>query len=93
MISNKNGFFIGGQGNGSSDGSDLHKVAISGDYNDLDSKPTIPVVPSKLSEFNNDSGFINGIYNNSTSGLTATTIQGAIDELKVLFDSLASTGE
>ena len=35
-----------------------------------------------------DKNFIDGVYDNSTSGLTATTIQGAIDELKSLIDGL-----
>ena len=41
----------------------LHKptlatVATSGNYNDLTNKPTIPTVPSNLSAFQNDAGFI-----------------------------------
>lgn len=45
---------------------------------------------SSLSEFVNDKNFIDGEYDNSTSGLEATTIKGAIDELKVLIDGLES---
>lgn len=52
--------------------------------------PEIPDVPTNVSELNNDAGYITNSYDNSTSGLTATTIQGAIDELKSLFDSLKS---
>src|SRR5690606_31505941 len=48
----------------------------------------IPSVPTKLSELTNDSGFITGAYDNSASGLTATDIQSAIDELKSLIDGL-----
>ena len=41
----------------------LHKpaladVAISGDYDDLDNKPTIPTVPTNVSAFTNDAGYI-----------------------------------
>ena len=31
---------------------------FSGDYNDLSNKPTIPTVPSNVSAFNNDAGYI-----------------------------------
>lgn len=33
-------------------------VLFSGNYNDLTNKPTIPTVPTKVSAFTNDSGFI-----------------------------------
>lgn len=39
---------------------ELAEVATSGSYNDLEDKPTIPVVPTKLSAFENDPGFITG---------------------------------
>ena len=71
----------------------LHTIATSGSYNDLSNKPDIPAQLTKLSELTNDSGFIDGAYDNSVSGLTATTIQAAIDELKMLIDGLASSGE
>lgn len=38
--------------------SDLAAVATTGDYNDLINKPTIPVVPTNISAFTNDSGYI-----------------------------------
>ena len=37
---------------------DLAKVAISGSYNDLSDKPTIPTVPTNVSAFTNDAGYI-----------------------------------
>lgn len=37
---------------------DLASVATSGSYNDLQNKPTIPTVPTNVSAFNNDSGYI-----------------------------------
>ena len=37
---------------------DLAKVATSGSYADLSNKPTIPTVPTKVSAFSNDSGYI-----------------------------------
>lgn len=36
----------------------LHTVATTGDYNDLINKPNIPVVPSNVSAFQNDAGYI-----------------------------------
>lgn len=36
----------------------LATVATSGDYDDLSNKPTIPVVPTDVSAFNNDAGYI-----------------------------------
>lgn len=52
----------------SSDISGLATVATSGSYNDLTDKPEIPTVPTNLSEFENDEGF-----------LTATDIAGKQD--------------
>ena len=41
--------------------SSLATVATSGSYNDLTNKPTIPTVPTNVSAFTNDSGYITGI--------------------------------
>ena len=38
--------------------SDLSSVATSGSYNDLTDKPTIPVVPTNVSSFVNDAGYL-----------------------------------
>ena len=38
--------------------SSLADVATTGNYNDLINKPTIPVVPTDVSAFNNDAGYI-----------------------------------
>ena len=35
-----------------------NKSDFSGDYNDLDNKPTIPTVPTNVSDFTNDAGYI-----------------------------------
>lgn len=43
------------------DPSDLSTVATTGNYNDLSNKPTIPVVPTNVSAFTNDAGYITGI--------------------------------
>lgn len=36
-------------------------VATSGSYNDLSNKPTIPTVPTNVSAFTNDAGYITGV--------------------------------
>lgn len=36
----------------------LHKVAVTGDYNDLSNKPTIPTIPTTISSFTNDAGYL-----------------------------------
>ena len=40
------------------DESELAEVAFSGDYDDLENKPTIPEVPENVSAFNNDAGYL-----------------------------------
>ena len=47
-----------------------NKSDFSGDYNDLTNKPTIPTVPTNVSDFTNDAGYI-------TSGEAATQIEAA----------------
>ena len=49
---------------------DLKTVAFSGSYTDLTNTPTIPTSASGIS------------YDNTDSGLTATDVQGAVDEVK-----------
>lgn len=49
-----------------------------------------PSIPTKISELSNDAGYIDGSYDNSNSGLNATTLQEAIDELKALIDSMTT---
>lgn len=44
--------------NGKVDSNDLATVATSGSYNDLNNKPTIPTVPTNVSAFNNDAGYL-----------------------------------
>ena len=47
--------------------SDLSNVATSGDYNDLSNKPIIPIVPTNISAFTNDSGYITKNVNDLTN--------------------------
>ena len=63
--------------------SDLSDVALSGNYNDLNHKPTIP---TKTSDLNNDSGFIDKNVNNLTyytksSQLASVATSGDYDDL------------
>ncbi len=44
----------------------LPMVAKTGSYNDLSNKPTIPTVPTNISSFTNDSGYITNSYHDST---------------------------
>ncbi|MCQ2582148.1 MAG: hypothetical protein MJ170_04210 [Alphaproteobacteria bacterium] len=44
----------------------LPAVAKTGSYNDLSNKPTIPTVPTTISSFTNDSGYITTSYHDST---------------------------
>ena len=43
---------------GKADKSELAAVATSGSYNDLTNKPTIPTVPTNVSAFTNDAGYL-----------------------------------
>ena len=43
---------------GFAESADLATVATTGDYDDLTNKPTIPVVPTDVSAFNNDAGYL-----------------------------------
>lgn len=58
----------------------LSDVATSGNYNDLSNKPTIPTVPSNVSAFNNDAGYltehqdISGKQDKLVSGTNIKTI-------------------
>lgn len=50
---------------------DLAAVATSGDYDDLDNKPTIPTVPTNVSAFTNDAG-----YTTNEGTITGITMNG-----------------
>lgn len=66
--------------------SDLATVATSGDYDDLTNKPTIPTVPTNISAFTNDSGYITKNVNDLTnytltSDLSTVATSGDYDDL------------
>ena len=52
------------------------KSNFSGSYNDLSDKPTIPTVPTKVSELQNDAGYLT--EHQDISGLTAHTENGTV---------------
>lgn len=63
--------------------SDLATVATSGSYNDLSNKPTIPTVPTNVSAFTNDAGYLtqNDIANKQdklTAGENITIVNNVI---------------
>ena len=63
--------------------SSLAAVATSGDYDDLSNKPTIPTVPTNVSAFTNDAGYITSytetdpVFSASdAAGITSANISG-----------------
>lgn len=60
---------------------DLAAVATSGSYNDLTDKPTIPTVPTNVSEFTNDAGYLTShqsLADYSTTSEMTNAINSAI---------------
>ena len=51
------------------------KSDFSGSYDDLTNKPTIPTVPTDVSSFNNDAGYITNSVNDLTNYSTTSTLQ------------------
>jgi hypothetical protein len=52
----------------------LAPVATSGNYNDLSNTPTIPTVPSNVSAFTNDAGYVTTTFSGDYNDLTNTPI-------------------
>lgn len=50
-----------------------NKSDFSGDYNDLTNKPTIPTVPTNISDFTNDAGYITSADITGKADTTAVT--------------------
>lgn len=53
---------------------DLATVATSGNYNDLSNKPTIPTVPTNISAFTNDAGYLTSAPVSSVNGQTGAVV-------------------
>lgn len=54
------------------------KSDFSGSYDDLTDKPTIPTVPTNVSAFTNDAGYITGYVEDFTSQIETTHTKGSI---------------
>lgn len=63
----------------------LASVATSGSYNDLTNKPTIPVVPTNVSAFTNDAGYLTSAPVTSVNGQT-----GAVTGLQTTGNKVTS---
>ena len=62
--------------------SDLSDVATSGDYDDLNNKPTIPTIPTNVSEFNNDANYTTESYvDGEINNLATVSITGNYNDL------------
>lgn len=59
---------------GKANTADLATVATSGSYNDLSNKPTIPTVPTNVSAFTNDAGYITSAPVQSVNGQTGAVV-------------------
>ena len=58
-----------------------NKSNFSGNYNDLTNKPTIPTVPTNISAFTNDSGYITNNVNDLSNYYTKTEINALLTSL------------
>lgn len=61
---------------GKANSADLKTVATTGSYTDLINKPTIPTVPSNVSAFTNDAGYLKSHQDISGKADKATTLAG-----------------
>lgn len=66
-LTNDSGFITGVTWNDVTGKPTFATVATSGSYDDLSNKPTIPVVPTNVSAFTNDAGYITNTVNNLTN--------------------------
>ena len=60
---------------------DLATVATTGSYNDLFNKPTIPTVPTNVSSFTNDAGYLTQHQDLSTYALKTELFSGSYNDL------------
>ena len=81
--------------------SDLSTVALSGSYNDLSDKPTIPTIPTNVSAFNNDSGYLTAHQDitgkedksNKVTSLSSSSTDTEYPSAKVVYESLQEIGK
>lgn len=79
-----------------------NKSEFSGSYNDLTNKPAIPSVPTNVSSFTNDAGYLTSIpneyvteteLNNAISGLGTGNVSSDVINSIVVVDSLPAVEE
>lgn len=68
----------------------LATVATSGSYNDLNSKPTIPTVPTNVSAFNNDAGYLTQHQSLANYYTKSETNSAIVDSNPVIEDTRSS---
>ena len=64
----------------------ISQAGLSGNYNDLSNKPTIPTVPTNVSAFTNDSGYIT-LSDVPTEVFIATYNTTPFNDIKTAYDS------
>lgn len=67
-----------------------NKSDFSGNYNDLTNKPTIPTVPTNISSFTNDSGYITGLVTLTYGTSTWQDFLDAYNSNKVVYCKVTS---
>jgi len=84
-LENKPDLFSGSY-NDLSNKPNLHAVATSGDYNVLENTPAIPTIPSNISSFNNDAGYLT----NTQFSNIVSTVNQHLDSLAAAVQSSAN---
>jgi hypothetical protein len=74
------------------DSSSLSAVATSGSYNDLTNKPTIPTVPTNVSEFTNDANYATETFVNAAISTKQDTLVSGTNIKTVNGQSLLGSG-
>ena len=72
---------------------------FSGDYDDLDNKPTIPTIPTNVSAFNNDSGYLTAHQDitgkedksNKVTSLSSSSTDTQYPSAKAVYDAIENT--
>ena len=59
---------------------------FSGNYNDLTNKPTIPTIPTNVSVFTNDAGYLTSVTETQTLSDVAANSDSARSQIKNLYD-------
>ena len=77
-----------------------NKSNFSGDYNDLTNKPTIPIVPTNVSAFTNDAGYLTQHQDisgkedktNKVASMSASSTDTEYPSAKCVYEALQSVG-